>query len=263
MSASGEMGFMDHIEELRSRLLKIVLGMAIPVMVSMFYYEDLFVFMMFPIEDMGYLNELSALIGIEMIVDASKTPAMLQAIKPADTFLSAIKLSVTVGIFTSFPIIVYQIWAFVAPALTNREKYHTVPVVFFATLFFLIGGSFAYFIVLPFALNFLANFGGELVKNQWAINEYFDLVVKFVLSFGLVFEMPLIAFVLAKIGILTPKFLRDYRRYAIVIIVVLAAVLTPPDLISQIMMAIPLLFLYEISIWITAIFRKKSPFDEE
>ena len=102
-----------------------------------------------------------------------------------------------------------------------------------------------------------------MVNNQWAINEYFDLVVKFVLSFGLVFEMPLIAFVLAKIGILTPKFLREYRRYAIVIIVVLAAVLTPPDLISQVMMAIPLFFLYEISIWITVVFRKKSPFEED
>jgi sec-independent protein translocase protein TatC len=261
--AQKEMSFLDHIDELRSRLVKIVIGMIIPVAVSMTFYEELFAFMLYPINDMGILDELLNFIGASGILENSKTPAVLQAINPTDTFLAALKISVTVGIFVSLPWIMYQIWSFVVPALTSSEKTYTTPVVLFASTFFLIGSSFAYFIVLPFALNFLANFGGDMVKNQWAISEYFDLILKFLLSFGIVFEMPLLAFILAKLDLLTASFLRTYRRYAVVIIIVLAAILTPPDVVSQVLMAIPLLLLYELSIWIVKVSRPKSPFEDE
>lgn len=261
--SDGSMGFLGHIEELRSRLLKIALGMVIPVAVSMLFYEELFAFMLYPITDMGAVDDLLNLLGASGLLENSKTPATLQAINPTDTFLSALKISFTVGIFVSLPWIIFQIWSFVVPALSSSEKTHTFPVIVFASTFFLMGSSFAYFIVLPFALNFLANFGGDLVMNQWAISEYFDLVLKFLLSFGIVFEMPLLAFILAKLDLLTASFLRTYRRYAIVVIVVLASILTPPDVVSQVLMAIPLMLLYELSIWIVKISRPKSPFEEE
>ncbi len=259
----GEMNFLDHIEEFRSRLLKILVGMIIPVGVAMFFYEELFAFMLYPIRENGLVDELLAFFNASEFLEQTGTPVILQAINPSDTFLSAIKISVTVGIFVSLPWIIYQIWMFVSPALTRSEKKHTFPVVFFATTFFLIGAAFAYLIVLPFALNFLANFGGTLVQNQWAISEYFDLILKFLLSFGIVFEMPLLAYILAKLDLITASFLRSYRRYAVVVIIVLAAILTPPDVVSQVLMAIPLLALYELSIWIVRIARPKSPFEEE
>lgn len=260
---SEEMTFLDHIEELRWRIVKIIVGMIVPIVAAMTYYEDIFLILQMPIKDTLILQDLLSKIGLESIIPVANKEISLQAINPTDTFLTAIKVSITVGIFVSFPNTIFQIWRFVSPALSSAEKSYTFPVVIFATLFFLVGGSFAYFIVTPFSFNFLANFGSDLVANQWGVSQYYDLILQLLLMFGLIFELPCIAYVLARIGILKPQFLRNYRRFAVVIILVLSSILTPPDVVSQIMMGVPLYGLYELSIVIVSVFRKKSPFDED
>lgn len=257
------MTFLDHIEELRWRIVKIIIGMIIPIVIAMIYYESVFHILMLPITNTEVIQNLFSSIGLEFLVPVAQKGIVLQAINPTDTFLTALKIAFTVGIFLAFPNTIFQIWRFVSPALSTSEKTYTAPVVIFATLFFLIGGSFAYFIVTPFAFNFLAGFGNGLVENQWGVSQYFDLILKFLLTFGLIFELPCIAFVLARLGLITPDFLRTYRRFAVVIILVLSSILTPPDIVSQFMMGVPLYGLYELSIIIVAVFRKKSPFDEE
>ena len=260
---SDEMTFLDHIEELRWRIVKIFIGMIVPVIVAMIFYEELFILLKMPITSTESLQKILAVFHLEAMLPDMKREIILQAINPTDTFLTALKIAFTVGLFASFPFTIYQIWAFVSPALSTDEKKHTLPVVFFATLFFITGGAFAYFIVTPFAFNFFASFANGLVENQWGVAEYFDQVLKFLITFGLIFELPCIAFVLARLGLITPAFLREYRRYAIVVILVLSSILTPPDIVSQFMMGVPLYGLYEVSILIVAIFRPKSPFDEE
>lgn len=257
------MTFLDHIEELRWRIVKIIIGMIIPIVFAMIYYEQIFHILMLPITNTDVLKSLFSSIGLDSFVPLAQTDITLQAINPTDTFLTALKIAFTVGVFAAFPNTIFQIWRFIAPALSTSEKSYTLPVVIFATIFFLIGGAFAYFIVTPFAFNFLAGFGSGLVVNQWGVSQYFDLILKFLLTFGIIFELPCIAYVLARLGVLKPQFLRTYRRFAIVIILVLSSVLTPPDVISQFMMGIPLYVLYELSIIIVTVFRKKSPFDED
>ena len=257
-----EMTVLEHIDELRVRIIKVVLGVLIPIIVSMIYYEDIFRFLLNPVYGVNYIKSFMESLGLTM-KETPENLVILQAIKPQDTFLAALKSSFTVGIFVAFPWIAFQVWGFVSPALSGSEKRHTLPVVLFSSLFFLIGGSFAYFVALPFTLNFLAYFGSDIVKNQWAIGEYFDFVVQIILAFGLVFELPLLAFVLAKLDLISASFLRKHRKTALIVFLVLAAVLTPPDVTSQMMMAVPLLLLFELSIVIVAIFKPKTIFDEE
>ncbi|MCB0280048.1 MAG: twin-arginine translocase subunit TatC [Calditrichaeota bacterium] len=257
------MSILDHIDELRGRIIKIVLGMIIPIVISMIFYEEIFLFLQGPIKGVSYLNDFFQWLGLGTGTATQEGLIKLQSLRPPDTFLAAIKTAIIVGIFVSFPLIVYQIWAFVVPALTDSERTHSLPVVIFSTLFFYLGGSFAYLVALPFTLNFLAEFGSGLVVNQWSIGEYIDFVMQIVLAFGIVFELPLLAFLLAKLGLLKASFLRKYRRFAIVIFLVLAAILTPPDVTSQLIMFFPLMILYEFSIYIAKWVNKASPFDDE
>lgn len=258
-----EMSILDHVDELRSRIIKIVMGMILPIAISMVFYEEIFMFLQRPMTGISYINNFFEWLGITSSKADVQSMIKLQSLRPPDTFLAAIKTSIIVGIFAAFPIIIYQVWAFIAPALSSTEKSHTLPIVIFSTLFFFMGGVFAYVIALPFTLNFLAEFGSDLVVNQWSINEYIDFVMQIILAFGIVFELPLLAFLLAKLGLLKASFLRKYRRFAIVIFLVLASILTPPDVTSQLIMVFPLLILYEFSIYICKWVNKATPFDEE
>ena len=259
---SKEMTFLDHLDELRWRILKIFLGMIIPIVLAMMYYVDLFQLLMLPIQDASVIGSLLELLHLESLTPEGKD-ITLQAIHPTDTFLTALKIAITTGLFCSLPNVIYQIWMFVAPALTSNEKKYTLPVIFFASFFFIIGSSFAYFIVTPFAFNFLSGFGEGLVQNQWGVSQYYDLVLKLLLTFGLVFELPCVAFVMARLGLIKASTLRKFRKHAVVTILALSAILTPPDVVTQVMMAVPLYILFEFSIWIVAVFRKTSPLDED
>ena len=172
-------------------------------------------------------------------------------------------VSITAGIIVAFPVIFYQIWKFISPALLSKERKIIWPVVTFSTLCFLLGISFAYFVMLPFILPFLYSLGTETIKPTINISEYIGFSVQIILVAGLVFELPVASFVLTKIGLLSPKILRKYRRYGIIIIFILSAFLTPPDPGSQVLLAVPLLVLYEISIGISVLAYRKRKKQEE
>jgi sec-independent protein translocase protein TatC len=228
-----EMTFLEHVGELRSRLIKIVISIGVFSSVAYYFWRQvLLVFTYYPLR------------GIP------QKPALVFTSLP-DSFLLSLKVAFAAGLFVSFPVVIYQIWAFVAPGLYRKEKSWVVPFMLSSTLCFLVGASFAYFVIIPLAFKFLISYTTGILTPMITINEYIGFIVKILLAFGLVFEMPVMAWVGAKMGFLTPRFLWDKMRYSIVIIFIVAAVLTPPDVVSQVLMALPLLLLYFISILVT------------
>ncbi len=240
------MPFLEHLEELRMRLIKSLLAVAFFTVLSWFFITPIFNFLVAPYKQ-----------AIVLANAQIKDPAQAQALRliylnPTGGFMIFVKLAITVGILASIPVIVYQLWQFVAPGLLMREKRIVPWVVFFTTLCFLAGAMFCYFVVLKYGLGFLLTFQSEVLTPMVSIDEYFGFVTILLVVFGLVFEMPVIAYFLTKIGVLTPAFMRQKRRYGIVAIFVAAAVLTPStDAFTMLLLAAPLLVLYEISIWVS------------
>ena len=159
----------------------------------------------------------------------------------------------------AFPYIAYQFWQFIVPGLYEKERKYVPHIAFFTTLCFITGASFASFIIIPFGLKFLLGFQTDFLAANITIGKYLGFVVTIILVFGVVFELPVLSFFLTRIGLLTPQFMQKNRRYGIVIIFIVAAVLTPPDVFTQLLLAGPLILLYEISIWVSkAVLKKKS-----
>ena len=232
------MPFLDHLEELRWRIIKSLIAVVIFTIISFVFSDYILQFLLLSTKNLKHdLN--------------------LQVLKVQTVFIIKLELALIAGIMLSLPVIFYQIWAFIAPGLLEKERRYVIPVITFATISFLIGAAFAFFVIIPFALDFFLSLVPANVKNSIALDFYFGFVARIVLVFGVVFELPVVSLLLTKLGLLTPKFLRKYRRYAIVVIFVLAAILTPPDPTTQIMLAVPLLLLYEVTIWISYIFAKK------
>lgn len=179
-----------------------------------------------------------------------------------EPFFTAMKVSFFAAIIVSLPIIFWQFWLFVSPGLYDNEKKYVLPFVFSATFFFLIGAAFCYFIVIPVAFKFLINFGGALFTALPSIGEYVGFFTKLVVAFGLSFELPVVTFFLAKIGLIDDKTLINFFRYAIIIIFIFAAMMTPPDILSQFLMAIPLILLYLLSIFVVKFSAKRDKVDD-
>jgi len=168
-------------------------------------------------------------------------------------FITYLKVALVMGIMLSAPVIFYEMWKFIAPGLYQNEKRYVIPFVLSSTILFVGGAIFGYFVVFPFGFKFFLGFANEYVKALPSVKQYFSFAMKLLIAFGIVFELPVITYFLTKIGLITPQFLKKNRRYAIVIIFAVAAIFTPPDVMTQCMMAIPLIILYEISIIISKI----------
>ena len=234
-----EMSFLDHLEELRWRLIYAIIGIVVGSIVAWIFIEPL--------------------VELVLLKPARDTGAVLQNLRPFGQLFLFVQVSIVVGIVITLPNLFYQLWRFISPALKKTEKKYIFSIVIFSTLCFLAGIAFAYFVMLPLALKFAVEFGTEAIKNEFAINEYMSIIISVMLAAGFIFELPMVSFFLTKLGILTPAFMKKYRRHAIVAILVLAAFLTPgADPISQIVLAVPLVLLYEISIFISKISVKKS-----
>ena len=234
-----EMSFLDHLEELRWRLIYAIIGIVIGTIAAWIFIEPL--------------------VEIVLLKPARDSGAVLQNLRPFGQLFLFVQVSIVAGIVITLPNLFYQLWRFISPALKKNEKKYIFSIVIFSTLCFLAGIAFAYFVMLPLALKFATEFGTEAIKNEFAINEYMSIIISVMLAAGFIFELPMVSFFLTKLGILTPAFMKKYRRHAIVIILVLAAFLTPgADPISQIVLAVPLVLLYEISIFISKISMKKS-----
>lgn len=233
-----------HLEELRSRLIKIFILLIIVFSVCYSQSKYLMDFVTAPLTPI--LPEKSSL-------------AML---KLTEGFFTELKLSLMAAVFFSMPFIFYQLWKFVAPGLYVHEKRYVAGFVVVSSLLFFVGAGFAYYIVFPFGFRFFLNYAQGNVIASLSLQWYLSFVTRLILGFGIVFELPVFTLFLAKMGILTAEMMRKYRKYSIVIIFIIAAIFTPPDVFTQCMMAVPLLILYEISIYVAKFFGRKPLKDE-
>jgi sec-independent protein translocase protein TatC len=236
---SAEMPFLDHLEELRWRLIKIVASIILLSVIAFSFSDYLLEILLYPTRSL-------------------QDKMNIQVLKVQTIFMIKLELSLLSGAVISLPYIFYQLWAFLAPGLLENERKYAIPVIFFATLSFIIGAMFAYFIIIPLALDFFMNMAPASIENNIALDFYIGFLLRLIIVFGIVFELPMVSLFLTKLGILTPEFLKKYRRYAIVIFFILAAILTPPDPTTQVLLAIPLLLLYEVTIWVSYLFAKKK-----
>ena len=175
-----------------------------------------------------------------------------------EAFFTYFKAALLAGVFFSFPFILYQLWAFVSPGLYQREKKYVLPYIFVSSFFFVLGAGFCYFIVFPTVFRFFLSFATDSIRPMPSIREYLTFTIKLLLAFGLLFQWPALVLFLSRMGVVTSPFLSRNRKYAILLIFVAAAVLTPPDLVSQLLLAGPLLVMYEGSIWMAKIFGRKE-----
>jgi len=227
-----EMPFLDHLEELRRRLIKCI-GSVI-----------LFTFVAFP-----FIN-----IVLDFLTypnDTLENPAEMIFLKPTGMLIVRLQIAITMGVIASIPVLFYQFWSFIAPGLLEKEKKYFLPGLFFTTFCFLGGIAFSYFILIPIVLPFLFSMGTETINPKININDYLGFILRIIILSGIIFELPVLSFFISRIGILTPSFLKKYRRYSIIVVLIISALITPPDPISQLLMAGPLVILYEISILVS------------
>jgi sec-independent protein translocase protein TatC len=238
-STGVEMSFLEHLEELRWRIIYSLLGIVIGAIVCWIFIDFL--------------------VDVILLKPAKDSGASLQNLRPFGQLFMYMQIAIIGGIIASIPNIFYQLWRFIAPALKKQERKYILAIVIYSSLCFLIGIAFAYFVMLPLTMKFAAQFGSKDIVNQFAIDEYMSIIISVMLAAGLIFELPMVSFFLTKLGILTPQFMRKYRKHSIVIILVMAAILTPgTDPVSQIILAVPLVLLYEISIFISKLSLKKA-----
>lgn len=234
-----EMGFLDHLEELRMRIVRAALAVIGFSVVAAFFAD-------FLVKEV-LLAPLLA-VGLKA-----------QVLTPYGIMMTYMEVVIVAGIIAAMPVILYQLWKFIAPGLMPNERRYAFGIVFFTSLCFLSGIAFAYFVIVPTALKFFSTFGTDVFQLNIAINEYISFLLTLILGSGLVFELPMVTFFLTKIGLLTPKFMKKYRRHAIVGILIIAAIITPtPDIITQSLFAAPMILLYEFSIFISKFAQKKS-----
>ena len=234
------MSLMGHLNELRRRLFRMVIIVILGFVAFYGVAEYLYAYLSAPLQ--AQLPEGSKLIYTS----------------PAGAFFTYMKVALVASLFGTSPITFYQVWAFIAPGLYKEEKRAVLPLAFFSSVFFIAGAAFCFFTVFPIAFKFFMGFATDTIVPMISVEEYLGFALKLLIAFGVVFEMPLFAYFLSRFGILSPDFMRRQRRYAILLIFIVAAILTPPDVFSQCLMAIPMLLLYEVSIYVSAIAYKKK-----
>ena len=239
------MGLMDHLSELRGRLVRCCLAVMVGFIACWAVVDPIFDALVAPL--------------LSVLPDGSHA---IYTTLP-EGFFTRMHIAFVAGVFVSSPAIFYQVWAFIAPGLYEEEKRSIIPVAVMSAFFFISGGAFCYFVVFPNAFAFFMSYATDTIVAMPKISDYLSFVLKLILAFGLVFEMPLFAFFLARMGIITAELMRRVRRYAILAIFIVAAILSPPDVVSQLLMAAPMLVLYEVSIFVAAGFGKKPAKEED
>lgn len=248
----------DHLGELRKRILTALAAVFIAFLVTFTYSEEIFKLVMFPLK---YTLDFSVREMYMKFVPQDKLhDTKLVFLAPAEAFWMNLKVAFVAGIMLALPVIFLQLWKFISPGLLSKEKKYVLPFIFLATLLFLSGASFCFFIVLPFALGFLLTYKvGDFLMPMLSVGQYVDFCLKFILAFGAIFELPVVIILLTKMGIVTPKTLAKNRKYAILVAFIAGGILTPtPDAFNQTLMAVPIIILYEIGIWISPLFTPKK-----
>lgn len=244
------MSFLEHLEELRWRILKGLAGVTGGVVVA-FIFSDLIInqIILGPADADFFMYDIMPLNAIDLNLLSRRLPGQ---------FFTYWGSLIIAGVIIGSPILFYQLYAFIEPAMEKQEKIKTYLNVLFVSFFFLLGISFGYFVLVPFALQFFTQFViSDIIVNQFDITEYFTSVALWVLACGILFQIPVVSYFLSMAGMLTPEFLREYRRQAIITCLILSAFLTPPDPVSQMMIAIPLILLYQLAILVSRIANRK------
>ncbi|MFQ5880887.1 MAG: twin-arginine translocase subunit TatC [Candidatus Methylomirabilales bacterium] len=259
--ADDKMPFLSHLEELRRRLIVSLVTIGVGFAVSFYFSEQI----------MALLKRiLTTTFAVQksypFLVILTKQPPALIFVAPAEAFWAHIKIGFLTGLLLAIPLILFELWRFVSPGLIERERRFAIPFVILGTLCFFFGLLFCYILVLPFAMNFLLTYKTEHLTPMLSIGLFVDFTVKFLIAFGLIFQLPLLISLAARLGLVTSKFLTRNRKYAILLSFVIAAILTPtPDIFNQSLMAGPLCLLYEVGIWAAKIIEKtrRSPVRQE
>ena len=237
MSNTSNMTFIDHLEELRWRIIKSLIGILLGSAIIFFFIDEIFQILLHP----------------TTLLDS---PPTLQVLKVHGMFMIKWGIAFIGGLILGIPVITFQLWKFIAPGLLKNERKYAFPIVLFSFISFIVGVLFAYFIIIPFSLNFFSSMGYVDVENNFSINYYFSYILWLIFSSGLLFQLPVLVVIFTLIGILTPPFMRHYRRHSFITILILSALITPPDPISLLMMSLPLILLYELSIILCSIFKR-------
>jgi sec-independent protein translocase protein TatC len=248
-----EMSFVDHLEELRGRLIKGIIPVLIFTIVAFVMMDKIFKYIIIAPAQTDFWT-YRILCKISEVTCVDKIDFVLQSRTLTGQFTMHLTASFVVGFIVAFPFLFWQLWRFIEPALNPNERKNAYGSIFFVSILFFIGVVFGYYIVSPLSINFLANYRiDESILNQFDITSYISMLCLMVLGCGLIFQLPVVVYVLSRLGIVTPGFMRKYRRHSIVVILIVAAILTPsPDVLSQMLVGLPMILLYEMSIFISA-----------
>ena len=258
-----EMSFLDHLEALRWHLIRSTIAVLIVGVVA-FICKDFIFQIIFAPKNGDFLTyrmlcKIGHFFGFESDFCTEQLPFTIQSRTMAGQFSAHIWMSIWAGVIIAFPYVLYEVWKFISPALYENERKLARGFILIASLLFFIGVLFGYYLITPLSVNFLGSYSvSPEVKNQIDIDSYISVVRSSVISCGIVFELPIIIYFLTKLGVVTPDFMRKYRRHALIVVLIIAAIITPPDVASQIIVSIPIMLLYEISIFISAYVLKKE-----
>jgi len=269
LDSKSEMSFVDHLEVLRWHLVRSVSAILVVAIVAFLNKRFVFDVIILAPKNVEFITYkmfclLSQKLQLGEALCIEEIPFVVSNIQMTGQFTKHILVSVVLGIVVASPYIIWEIWRFVKPGLHQSEKKYTKAVVFWTSFLFISGVLFGYYLITPLSINFLGSYQvSEEVSNQITLGSYISTITMLTLTCGLIFELPLGVYFLSKIGLITPKLMRTYRKHSIVTILALAAIITPPDVVSQLLISFPLLLLYEISIHISAAVVKKSKIGED
>jgi sec-independent protein translocase protein TatC len=264
MAEEKEMSFLAHLEELRWHLVRsaiAILIVAVGIFSFMEFVFDNFILAHLQSDFITYRAFCKAFtsIGIETDFCSITFPDQLQSIKLMSQLMNALWTSLVLGFIVSFPYILWEFWRFVAPGLHSTEIKRSRGFIFISSVLFFIGALFSYFVIIPISVFFFFDFQvSDAVTNQFTLGSYISLFTNTMLGVSIMFELPVIIYFLSKIGLITPMFLKRYRKHALVLVLILSAIITPPDIASQVIVSIPILILYEISIIVSKRIYKKQ-----
>ncbi|HRJ30768.1 MAG TPA: twin-arginine translocase subunit TatC [Cyclobacteriaceae bacterium] len=270
MAEEKEMTFLDHLEELRWHIIRSLFAVVIFTIVAFIYGPWIFENIVFAVAKpdfifFDWMCSLGKLVGYEETLCVQEIPFKIQSRQMTGQFTMHISSSLFIGVIASFPYIVWELWRFIKPGLVTKERKFSRGAVLSISFLFFTGVSFGYFIMSPLAVYFLSNYKlSDMIANEFDITSYVSTIITLVFGSGLLFQLPVVVYFLTKIGMVTPAFMRKYRRHAIVIILIIAAIITPPDPFSQTLIGIPLYMLYEFSILISAmVIRREAKREKE
>ena len=261
--SEGEMTFLDHLEELRWHIIRSAVAVLVVAVIAFVFKNYIFALLCAPKDGDCFTYQMCCNVGhwfnFESDFGAEQLPFTIQSRTMAGQFSAHIWTSIWTGVIVAFPYVLYEVWRFISPGLYDNERKLARGFILIASVLFFIGVLFGYYLITPLSVNFLGSYSvSPEVKNQIDIDSYISVVRSSVISCGIIFELPIVIYFLTKLGVVNPDFMRKYRKHAVIVVLIIAAVITPPDVTSQIIVSIPIMLLYEVSIFISAYVLKKE-----